>query len=219
VTALAGFWSFAGSGEAARNCERMLGAQAIYGQESAQWSDGGRLAIGRRIYRTLPEDVLDRAVRVGGDGRLALAADVRLDNREELAADLGIATADLRSLCDSDLLLRALERWNEGAVDRLVGDFAFAFWDGGRQRLLLARDYIGRRPLYYHRGRDFFAFASMPKGLHCLPSIPYAPDIAAAASFLALLPETGPRSFFEGICRVEPGHMVAIGRDGIETRR
>ncbi|MGZ8999300.1 MAG: hypothetical protein ACXW2T_10655, partial [Allosphingosinicella sp.] len=166
MTALAGFWSFSESPEAARNCERMLGAQAIYGQESAQWSDGARVAIGRRIYRTLPEDVWDRAVRVGGDGRLALAADVRLDNRDELAGDLGIGPVDLRSLCDSDLLLRALERWDEGAVDRLVGDFAFALWDGGRQRLLLARDFIGRRPLHYHHGRGFFAFASMPKGLH-----------------------------------------------------
>jgi asparagine synthase (glutamine-hydrolysing) len=203
VTALAGYWSFGGSSEAGRHCERMLRAQAIYGREDALWSDGEGRSMGRRLHPTLPEDRFDRAIISGGDGRLALAADVRLDNRDELAGDLGIASAELRTLCDSALLMRALERWDEAAVDRLVGDFAFALWDRGRQRLLLARDFIGRRPLHYHRGRDFFAFASMPKGLHCLPSIPYAPDMASAANFLALVPEAGPSTFFEGLCRVE----------------
>jgi asparagine synthase (glutamine-hydrolysing) len=218
VTALAGYWSFADRPRVAADCERMLRAQSIYGQESRQWTDGIRVGMGRRLYRTLPEDIHDRGPIVGGDGSLVLAADVRLDNRAELARSLGIGAHTLGSLCDAALLMQALERWGEHALDRLVGDFAFALWDEQGQRLLLARDFMGRRPLHYHRGKTFFAFASMPKGLHCLDEIPYAPDIAASADFLALLPEAGPRTFFESICRVEPGSAVVVTQGRLETR-
>ena len=65
----------------------------------------------------------------------------------------------------------------------------------------------------------FFAFASMPKGLHALPEVPYAPDEERIAEFLVLMPETGPQSFFLGIERVEPGHVVAVTANGLTSRR
>jgi asparagine synthase (glutamine-hydrolysing) len=215
MTALAGLWSFDERpvGDAV---PRMLAAQAAYGQVDAAWSDGA-VGLGRRIWRFLPEDRHDRSVQVARDGALVLAADVRLDNRDELAAALGLAATDLPSLCDAALLLRALAAWDEGAVDRLLGDFAFALWDGRRQRLLLARDFLGQRPLHFARQRGFVAVASMPKGLHALPDIPIAPSRDAMAAFLALMPETGTDTFFEGIEKVPAGHIVIIDRS--ETRR
>jgi asparagine synthase (glutamine-hydrolysing) len=211
MTALAGYWSFGGAG-AERACERMLAAQALYGQESAQAADGA-VALGRRIFRTLPEDRLDRRPMRGAHGRI-LAADVRLDNRAELAAALGV---DARDLADAELVLRGLERWGDGVVERLVGDFAFACWEPARQRLLLARDFAGQRPLYYHRGEGFFAFASMPAGLHALPQVRRAPDLqAVAASLLALAP--GSASFFEGIDRVRRGEAVIVTPSGTQAR-
>jgi asparagine synthase (glutamine-hydrolysing) len=115
--------------------------------------------------------------------------------------------------------MRALERWGEEAVDRLVGDFAFALWDGGRERLLLARDFLGQRPLHYHRGDGFFAFASMPKGLHALPEVPLAPNRQAVADFLALMPETGTETFFEGIEKVRRAISSIVTRDGLLVRK
>ena len=214
MTAIAGFWSF-GAEDAAASCERMLRSQAIYGPHgSAVWK-GGEIAIGRALHRTLPEDSYDRAPQVGGSS-LALVADVRLDNRDSLIAEL--ALAESRSLPDAAILLRALERWGEDAVPRLNGDFAFALWDPARRRLTLARDFLGQRPLHYHRGRDFFAFASMAKGLHTLPDVPYGPDLAAATEFVALLPEAGSRTFFEGIAKVEAGHIVTVSAEGASSR-
>lgn len=218
MTALAGYWSFADRADLPATCARMLRAQALYGQESRQRADGAGVAMGRRLYPTLPEDAFDCGPVTGGDGTLLLVADVRLDNRDDLADSLGVAADELRTLCDAALLMRSLERWEEGALDRLVGDFAFALWDARRERLTLARDFIGRRPLHYHRGRDFLAFASMPKGLHCLAEIPYAPDLQTTADFLALVPEAGPRTFFEHVHRVEPGHVVTVTPDTVETR-
>src|SRR5262249_34578892 len=140
-----------------------------------------------------------------------------LDNRDELSEALRLQQA--RNLCDAAILLAALERWDEACLERLVGDYAFAAWDGAHQRLLLARDPLGNRPLHYHRGNKFFPFASMPKGLHPLPDVPYAPNEERIAEYMALMPEAGTQSFFLGIERVQPGHVVTVTANGLATRR
>jgi hypothetical protein len=90
MSALAGRWNFDGNPEAAASCRRMLAAQQIYGpHDGAQWDDGG-IALGRRLFRLLPEDAFDRQPLAGGGGRYRLVADLRLDNRDELARDIGL---------------------------------------------------------------------------------------------------------------------------------
>jgi asparagine synthase (glutamine-hydrolysing) len=218
MTAIAGFWDFRSQYPALQNCRAMLAAQAIYGTaESASRIDD--LALGRRLFPLLAEDEFDRQPVCGGDGRCALVADIRLDNRDELRAALGRHSGSFRTLPDSQILFRALERWGEGALQRLVGDFAFAFYDSAKRQLLLARDGLGQRPLFWHRVRDFAAFASMPKGLHALAEIERRPDVEAVARFAAGLPHDGSSSWFEGIERVEPGHAVLITQAETRSRR
>lgn len=197
----------------------MLKAQAIFGPHDQAQRNSGEIALGRALHRLLPEDTYDRGPIVGGDGQLTLVADVRLDNRDDLIDVLALSRAETKMLCDAAVLMKALERWDEGALDRVIGDFAFALWDERRKRLLLARDYLGQRPLHYHRGNGFFAFASMPKGLHALPEVPYAPRTSAMADFLVLLPDTGNETFFEEVERVPAGHSLSINPGGISLRR
>lgn len=218
MTAIAGLWRFDGRPDAADGVARMLQSQAIYGpHHSGCWADGP-VALGRQLFRLLPEDIHDKGPAPGASGQV-LAGDVRLDNRDELLRWLDIAPERGRTLCDAAILLAAVERWDEAALDRLQGDFAFAAWDGRRRRLLLARDFLGQRPLHFHRGARFFAFASMPKGLHALPEAPYGPDTERAAEFLTLMPESGSRSFFAGVERIEAGHFALVTADGMSTRR
>jgi asparagine synthase (glutamine-hydrolysing) len=218
VSAIAGVWRFDSKPDSATDCARMLAAQEIYGpHDSSQWSSGP-IAMGRRLFRTLPEDVHDCQPLHSRDGRLTLVSDVRLDNRDELIVQLGLPWGDAEQLCDAAILLESLERWDEGALDRLVGDFAFALWNAPARKLLLARDFLGQRPLHYHRGRGFFAFASMPKGLHALAEVPYGPDEQMMAEAVTLMPLRGPRSFFKNISRVEPAHIVTETRDGLSSR-
>lgn len=215
MSAIAGIWRLDGRPDAAEACSRMLAAQRLYGMHAGdQWSDAD-VALGRRLMRVLPEDALDRQPLVGGAGRFVLAADVRLDNRDELASTLRLASG----LCDAAILLAAFERWQDSCFEHLVGNYAFAVWDGRERRLWLARDPLGERPLHYHRGKDLFAFASMPKGLHALAEVPYAADEERIAEFLALLPESGSGSFFQGVERVEPGHVVCVTPTSFTTRR
>jgi asparagine synthase (glutamine-hydrolysing) len=215
MTALAGFWDFGASGAAAPRCERMLRAQSLYGPHGNEVWKSSDVALGRALYHLLPEDRHDRGPVIGADGS-ALVADLRLDNREELGAALGLAPPALAGLSDAGLLSRALVEWGESALDRLIGDYAFAWCKG--ERLLLARDILGRRPLHYHEGSGFFAFASMAKGLHALPAVPYAADEQSMANFVALLPENGARTFFAGIAKVPPGQLVTVDRRGVRAR-
>jgi asparagine synthase (glutamine-hydrolysing) len=219
VSAIAGLWRFDGEPDPGADCGRMLAAQEIYGPHDGRvWSDGP-LALGRRLFRTLPEDIYDRQPLQSRDGRLTLVADLRIDNRDELTAALGVTRADAAQLCDAAILLACLDRWSEAALDRLVGDFAFALWDARAQTLMLARDFRGHVPLHYHRSRTFFAFASMPKGLHALADIPRAPDEDSIAEFVARIPQITSRTYFAGIERVKPAHIVTVKRDGLSSRR
>jgi asparagine synthase (glutamine-hydrolysing) len=219
MTAIAGYWSLDHRPDAAAQCERMLKSQQIYGPQPPAVASDGAIALGQRLFGIMPEDRGRQRVAAGSGGTTLLVADARLDNREELCEALGIHAAEGRGLTDPAILLRALERWDESAVERLQGDFAFAFWDSRRRRLLLARDFLGHQPLHYARRDGFFAFASMPKGLHALPGIPSAPDREAVASFLALIPEDGSESFFRGIEKVRSGEIVAVTRDGLNATR
>src|SRR5579885_2081483 len=198
MSAIAGIWHWGGRSNTGTDCARMLAAQEIYGpHDGRQWS-GESIALGRRLYRLLAEDVHDCQQLVRRDGRLVLAAALRIDNRDELIRDLALPAERARVSSDADVLLEGLVRWDEAALDRLVGDFAFALWDRRAQKLLLARDFAGMRPLHYHCGEGFFAFASMPKGLHALPDIPYATNRRAVAEHVAIMPGNDSSTLFQG---------------------
>ncbi len=194
----------------------MLASQQVYASAPPVCRSDGSLCLGRRLHALLPEDRFDRAPATGPAGSL-LVADVRLDNRSELATALKLESRQAATLADTALLVRALDSWGEGALDRLVGDFAFVWWDAPRRRLLLARDPTGQRPLHYHCGRGFFAFASMAKGLHALEDVPLAPNRQRAADFLALLPDVGSETFYEAVERVRPGHLVVVSESRVHT--
>jgi asparagine synthase (glutamine-hydrolysing) len=218
MSAIGGFWRFSGPADAPERCRNILAAQQIYAPDApAFWSDGD-LSLGRRLLQILPEDRFDRGPVQRTGGRWTLVADARLDNRDELARQLGVSAAEQTGLADSAILLLAIEQWGEDAVDRLVGDFSFAAWDSSRRRLLLARDFLGQRPLHYHRGAQFFAFASMPKGLLAVPEIPAGADEEKAAEFLALMPEADPSSFFKSVKRVLPGEICVVTATDFQRR-
>lgn len=219
MTAIAGYWSFDHRPDSAARCERMLKSQQIYGPQAPAIACDGSIALGQRLFGITAEDRRRQKVASGSGGTTLLVADARLDNREELCEALAIPAGSGSALTDAEIILRALERWEDGAPERLYGDFAFAFWDSRRRRLLLGRDYMGQQPLHYARRDGFFAFASMPKGLHALPEIPPSPDREAVAGFLALIPEDGSETFFHGIEKVRAGETVAITPGGIQASR
>ncbi|MEO7178538.1 MAG: hypothetical protein ABIW83_06825, partial [Allosphingosinicella sp.] len=213
--AIAGLWCTDGR-TAAAPLERMLAALQPYGPDGAgRWAQDD-VALGHRVMHLFPEDKSNPQPLIGGGGRFVMVADARLDDREELAEALGEASPFAG---DPELVLGAFERWGEACLERLYGDYAFAVWDRERRRWLLARDGMGGRPLCYFRGPRLFAFASMPRGLHALPEIPYAPDEDLLARALDLVPPDPHATCFRGVRRVGRGECVIVTAGGETARR
>lgn len=193
-------------------------ALAHLGPDGGRVRCAGPVVMGHLALAVTREDRFDR--QPVQSPAILLAADLRLDNREDLAEALAIPARDLAGLGDSALLLAAWRRWGRDCVDRLLGDFAFALWDGESRRLLLARDPMGQRPLFFHQGGRFFAFATEIKGLLALPEVPRALSEEGMARALLNDPAAPPGStLFAGIEGVPGGSTVEAGCDGAVTRR
>ena len=219
MTGICGIWTFETQEEPAVDlCKRMQRALKMYGPDKSATWNGGEIAFGLELAKLLPEDRYDRQPLSGDGGRIRLLTDVRLDNRPELAAELGLTSEQTAVMADSDYVLAAWRAWGVDCLEKLYGDYAIAVWDDQARVLHLARDPLGRRPLFLHSGHGFLAFASMAKGIHALPYVERAPDLQTLEDFLALAPMRGPRSFFAGVERVEPGQRVEI-RPGPEITR
>lgn len=95
---------------------------------------------------------------------------------------------------------------------RLDGMFAFAVWDARRERLILGRDRVGKKPLYYHHAGDTFVFASEIKGVLAHPAVPRELEPRAIPSYLTFGYVPTPHTFFSGVLSVPPGHVLVLGR-------
>jgi asparagine synthase (glutamine-hydrolysing) len=225
MTAIALFRWFDPERDAREPIARMVSALRPYGVEDEAIRSDGAVALGRTLYRTLPEDAHDRQPVAVAGGTGALVADIRLDNRAELAEALGLAPTAAARLADSAVLAHAWDRWGEDCVDRLVGDFAFIVWDRNSRSVFCARSPSGNRPLFYHCGQDFIAIASMPKGLFALAEVPRTIDADYLGAFLANLPTGGDgnpfaeRSFYTGIAKLPAGASLdcALGPPRIRS--
>jgi asparagine synthase (glutamine-hydrolysing) len=123
-----------------------------------------------------------------------------------------------RTRSDSEVLLRAYEAFGEACVDHLRGMFAFAVWDRGRRRLLLARDRLGKKPLYYRRRNGLLLFASEIKALLSHPDVGRDVDADALHHYLAFGYSPGDRSIFAEIASLPPAHLALADGDRFETR-
>ncbi len=129
-------------------------------------------------------------------------------NFQELRRQLTEEGHQFRSASDTEVIVRAYEQWGVDCVARLRGMFAFGIWDAGRRRLLLARDRLGIKPLYYARRDGLFAFASEPKALLAHPAISARVDPSAVIDYLTYgyVPFDG--CIFEGVRKLPPGHLL-----------
>jgi asparagine synthase (glutamine-hydrolysing) len=219
MSAIAGIIQFDGRSVDRATLERMQTLLTPYGKDTQNRWHQGTVAMLRTLLRTTPEDSFDRQPLVHAPSDITLVFDGRIDNRDELAEALGLTTADINLMADSDLVLLACLKWDTQVVDHLLGDFALACWQASRHRLWLARDPLGVRPLFWHQQPGFFAFASMPKALFAVPGIPRALCEDRLHDYLCLLPMTGPESFFKDIYRVEPGHVVVLEDERVTSHR
>ncbi|MFE1313878.1 asparagine synthase (glutamine-hydrolyzing) [Streptomyces sp. NPDC058755] len=139
-------------------------------------------------------------------------------NHHQLRAELRRRGHVFRTRSDTEVVLRAYAEWGEAVAEHLEGMFAFAVWDEREQRLLLVRDRLGVKPLYWAAVDGGLAFASEPKALFAHPEIRPRVDADGLREAYSLLFNTGP-TVWSGVREVEPGGLLVLDRDGIRERR
>lgn len=151
--------------------------------------------------------------------RLVITFNGEIYNHRELRLQLEAGGHEFRTSCDTEVLLHLYEDHGDDLVDNLRGMYAFGIWDAGRQRLLLARDPFGVKPLYYAAGGGTFRFASQARALLSGGGVPPTGDEGALAGFFLLGSVPEPRTAWASIRSLPAGSTMTLDQSGIASRR
>lgn len=221
MSGILGLWNLDGRPIEIPLLGRLAKALAHRGSDGEGFHTDGPVGLACRRFSVTPESATEIQPIVDPSG-IALVFDGRLDNRDELLPALSRCPGISARSPDPALVLAAYHTFGIQFMERLLGDFALGLFDPGRQRLVLARDAIGLRPLYYYRSADLFLFASEIKAILAHPQVPTRPNDEALAEFLILGPGGGcarEATFFDHVCRVVPAHTAIVTVDGFVSRR
>lgn len=153
------------------------------------------------------------------DGQIAVVFNGEIYNFKTLVPELEALGHVFRTHCDTEVILHAWEQWGPAAVERFRGMFAFALWDEGAQTLFLARDHLGKKPLYWSRTADgMMVFGSELKAVMAHPAIPARLDPRAVEAFFAYGYVPDPFSIHEAVRKLPPAHRLIWRRGEPEPR-
>ncbi len=197
----------------ARLLDRLTRSMANRGPDDRRiWSDGAA-GLGHALLRTGGAE--PDAQPASLDGRVWITADARVDGREALVADLeGRGRTGVRTATDAQLILHAYHTWAEDCVDHLLGDFAFAIWDGRTRHLFCARDHFGIKPFYYARIPGGIVFSNALGCVRLHPGVGDALNELAVCDFLLFGHNQEPATTtFADVSRLPAAHRLT-GREG-----
>lgn len=195
----------------------MLYAMAPYGGHGVgQWIEGP-VALGQEHLDIDNAPETTRYPLRSEDGSLVLVADCRIDNRDELAAELGLNTRQT----DGHYILSAYEKWGETLAQRLIGEFAFALWNSRKRTFLCCVDHVGQRALRYAMVNDVFVFASTCRSVMAHPSVSNDVNLRqiAALGSPAGLSEQHDATFFSDVRALNGSGMLTVTREGTRQAR
>ncbi len=147
------------------------------------------------------------------DGAITLAYNGEIYNYPDLRRTLEAVGVNLCTHADAEAVIALYQRHGLGFVEHLRGMFALALWDAPRQQLVLARDRLGKKPLFLYQDSERLVFASEIKALLRHPAVPRRPARDLTALLLAYGYMPAPQTFFEGIVALPPGHLL-VCQDG-----
>ena len=179
----------------------------------------GPVALGHLLLQIAPESIGERQPLASPDGANVISFDGRIDNREDLWEALSVPASE-RGNPDAALVLGAYQKWGGECPERLLGEFAFAIWDGRKRELFCARDAFGARNFTYHKEARRFAFSSEINAVLAVPGVPRRLDEQALACSLGILGGLGERTLYEGVVNLPPAHSLSVSQgSGLALRR
>lgn len=210
MSGIAGVCNFDGQPVDPSLLHRMTAAIAHRGPDHMQHWVNGTVGFGHLMLHTTPESLHERQPLSDEFGNLCLTMDGRVDNREELIAELESKGARLRDDTDAEIVLRAYECWGSECPRKIIGDFSFAIWDERRRHLFCARDVVGNKPFVYHWNGRRFLFSSELHALLEDPATPQEPNEGMIGEYLAVQITHTEETLYKNIMRLPPAHALII---------
>ncbi|MEV8393522.1 MULTISPECIES: asparagine synthase (glutamine-hydrolyzing) [unclassified Streptomyces] len=151
------------------------------------------------------------------DGEVTLVYSGEVYNYVALRNELAARGHRFTTRSDTETVLRGYLEWGDAVAERLTGMYAFAVWDERHRRLVLVRDRMGVKPLYYHRTRDGVLFGSEPKAVLANPEFPRRVDTSCLRELVGFTKSPG-WALWKDLYEVEPGTTLTVDRDGLRRR-
>jgi asparagine synthase (glutamine-hydrolysing) len=198
----------------------MTATMALRGPDAEGVWLGRHAGLGHRRLSVIDLQTGAQPMSAGRDGSEAAVVTYsgEIYNFRELRDELRGLGHEFRTTSDTEVLLRAYLQWGESFVDRLNGMYAFGLWDPQARVLLLVRDRMGVKPLFYHPMPDGVIFASEPKGLLAHPSMTAVIDNDGLRELLSLA-KTPAHGIFRGVHEVRPGEIIRVDAAGLQARQ
>jgi asparagine synthase (glutamine-hydrolysing) len=198
--------------------ERMLNVMSHRGPDGRGAYLGGSVGLGHLRLSII--DLSTGAQPLSNeDGSVWIVFNGEIYNYPELRKRLLSRGHQFKTATDTEVIVHLYEERAEECVHDLRGMFAFAIWDRPRQRLFLARDRVGIKPLYYCQHGDTLWFASESKALLTDPAVPRDIDLGAVCQFLAHYYLPGEQTLFQGVRRLLPGHTLTVENGSVSRRK
>jgi asparagine synthase (glutamine-hydrolysing) len=189
--------------------ERMTSAQAHRGPDDCGYFLEDNVGLGHRRLSIIDLSGGKQPI-FNEDGSVVVIFNGEIYNFADLTADLIGRGHQFKTRSDTETIVHAYEEYGLNCMKDFRGMFAFAIWDRRQKRLLIVRDRVGIKPVYYYHGKDFFIFASEIKSILQHPRVPREVDRETLDMYLALRYVPGPRTVFKDIFKLQPGHWLTV---------
>lgn len=214
---ITGVWSRSGLPDAATLSERLTAMAATLRHRgpdaSGVWSDG-MVGLGHTRLAIIDLTAAGHQPMSTIEGDLHIVFNGEIYNFPALRSDLMSLGHHFESRSDTEVILNGYRHWGVGVLDRLRGMFAFALWDSRKRQLLLARDRVGKKPLYYGWVRDRLVFGSEIKAILAWPETERVPNYEAIHHYLSYRYVPDAMTAFSGIQALKPAHYMIVNADG-----
>ncbi|HEX4920983.1 MAG TPA: asparagine synthase (glutamine-hydrolyzing), partial [Candidatus Bathyarchaeia archaeon] len=186
---------------------------------SGIWSDG-LCSLGHRRLAIIDLSAKGKQPLCNENETVWIVFNGEIYNFQELRAELEGLGHKFNSHTDTEVIVHGYEQWGTECVKKLRGMFAFAIWDQQKRRLFLARDRVGKKPLYYTDTGRCFVFASELQGLLKNPEVQREADLEAVDSYLSWGYVPAPLTGFKNVLKLPPAHFLVldVGPNDTKTR-
>jgi asparagine synthase (glutamine-hydrolysing) len=183
--------------------------------DAGVWSSpSARVTLGHRRLSIVDVSHSGHQPMSNEDGSVWVAFNGEIYNHAQLRSELQARGHRFRSRCDTETIVHLYEEQGEHCVEQLDGMFAIAVWDGRRREIFLARDRLGKKPLYWTRTPSGLAFASEIKALLGHPAITADLDVDAFHDYLTFVCTPAPSTMFAGINKLSPAERMTVSERG-----